>query len=166
MNSKYDNTSCSSGLIQSTAYQPNLFIAKGAVKVTSLTVASDFGKRHDNVLQAIKNLPIPEEFRLLNFQETSYLDSQSKEQPLVEMTRDGFTLLTMGFSGEKAVRWKIAYIHAFNLMEAKLNYQGALIRELLLSNRKWRKILRYRQLKLSQREIGKLLDRFIYVNKS
>lgn len=33
------------------------------------------------------------------------------------MTRDGFTLLVMGFTGQKALEWKLQYINAFNRME-------------------------------------------------
>jgi Rha family phage regulatory protein len=63
-------------------------------------VTEVFGKRHDNVLQNVRNLDCSEEFRLLNFQESSYLDEQGKARPMVEMTRDGFTLLVMGYWGE------------------------------------------------------------------
>ena len=37
-----------------------------------------------------------------------------------EMTRDGFTLLAMGFTGDEALEWKIKYLEAFNTMETKL----------------------------------------------
>lgn len=37
------------------------------------------------------------------------------------MNRDGFSLLAMGFTGEKALQFKIAYIVAFNQMEKQLN---------------------------------------------
>ena len=39
------------------------------------------------------------------------------------MNRDGFTLLAMGFSGEKALEFKVKYINAFNKMEAELKSQ-------------------------------------------
>ena len=39
---------------------------------------------------------------------------------MVEMTRDGFTLLAMGFTGKAAMAWKVRFIEAFNLMEAEL----------------------------------------------
>jgi Rha family phage regulatory protein len=84
---------------------------------TSVDLARNFGKRHDNVIRDIVNLTIPDEFRLLNFEESSYLNEQGKGQSMYEMTRDGFTLLAMGFTGKKAMRWKIKYIAAFNVME-------------------------------------------------
>lgn len=36
------------------------------------------------------------------------------------MTRDGFSLLVMGFTGQKALEWKLRYIEAFNEMENSL----------------------------------------------
>lgn len=82
-------------------------------------------KRHDNVLQDIRNLECSDEFRLLNFQESSYVNSQNKKQPMYYVTRDGFTLLAMGYTGEKAMKFKEAYIKQFNAMERTL--QGKLI---------------------------------------
>ena len=76
-----------------------------------------FEKRHDNVLRDIKEFIVDESFGLLNFEEFSYINSQNKEQPEYLMTRDGFTLLAMGFTGAKAMQWKIKYAEAFNTME-------------------------------------------------
>ena len=36
------------------------------------------------------------------------------------MDRDGFSLLVMGFTGKKALEWKLKYIDAFNQMEETL----------------------------------------------
>ena len=82
--------------------------------VSSVQVAENFGKRHDDVLKKIRQLDIPEDFRLLNFEESSYVNQQGKEQPMYLMTRDGFTLLVMGFTGPRAVKWKIWLIEGFN----------------------------------------------------
>jgi Rha family phage regulatory protein len=93
---------------------------------TSDVIASHFGKRHDNVINAIRqtiNL-CPAEFGLLNFKESSYTNAQGKEQPAYELTRDAFMLVAMSFSGERALQFKIAYIDAFNRMEAALHQQG------------------------------------------
>lgn len=93
-------------------------VAKNNVpKVSSRRVAVYFGKRHDNVLRDIQNLDCSEEFRLLNFEESSYKNEQNKKQPEVLMTRDGFIFLTMGYRGKKAAKIKEAYIQAFNRME-------------------------------------------------
>jgi len=96
----------------------------GEFYVTSLQVAEHFEKRHDNVLRDIANLEVPERFRLLNFEETSRKDSQGVKRKAVLLTRDGFTLLAMGFTGQKAMDWKIKYIEAFNAMERELTRIG------------------------------------------
>ena len=86
--------------------------------VTSLDVAETFGKRHDHVLRDIKELGCSDEFRFPNFGETYYLDTQGRKQRMVVMTRDGFTLLVMGYTGELAMKFKEAYIRQFNAMES------------------------------------------------
>lgn len=143
---------------------PIITVVEGIPRTTSLNVAAVFSKRHDSVLRTIKNIECSEEFRLRNFVETSYLDSQGKVQPLYEITRDGFSFLGMGFTGKKAALWKEAYITAFNQMEAALYQQSIayttveeLIRALLSARPQWKSILHYRQLGLSQREIALLL---------
>jgi Rha family phage regulatory protein len=86
----------------------------------SLNVAAVFGKAHKNVLQVIGTLEIPGETHRLFFQPISYKDSYGRDQDAYNLTRDGFTLLVMGFTGAKAMRFKIAYIEAFNRMEEEL----------------------------------------------
>lgn len=99
---------------------PIVAIIGNHVATTSLSVAACFDKRHDNVMRDIKNLEVPEEFGRLNFEESNYLNEQGKAQPMYEITRDGFTLLAFGFHGPKAMRFKLAYIDAFNRMETEL----------------------------------------------
>lgn len=84
---------------------------------TSLDVAETFGKRHDHVLRDIRELGCSDEFRLSNFGESDYVNTQGKKQPMFVMNRDGFTLLVMGYTGEKAMRFKETYIKQFNAME-------------------------------------------------
>jgi len=96
----------------------------GQPMTTSLDVAEHFGKRHDNVMKAIRALEIPAELHALNFEEMSHHVSigngATREEKAFRMTRDGFTLLCMGFTGKEAMRWKVAYITAFNQMEQAL----------------------------------------------
>ena len=89
----------------------------GKAVTTSLKIAQVFGKRHKNVLKAIRELECPKEFSWLNFEPAEYTDAQGKHQPMFFVTRDGFTLLAMGFTGKAAMQFKIAYIEAFNAME-------------------------------------------------
>lgn len=92
------------------------------MRTTSRVVAEKFGKLHKNVLQSIENTvaDLPEDFARLNFQPSSYLDSTGRTLPQYQLTRDGFTLITMGFTGRAAMEWKIRFIEAFNAMEAEL----------------------------------------------
>lgn len=89
------------------------------VFTNSLQVAEVFGKRHDNVMQIIKALP-KDNFNALNFKAVNYKDAKGELRPCYNLTRDGFCLLVMSFTGEKAYKFKIAYIDAFNKMEAIL----------------------------------------------
>ncbi|WP_457571838.1 Rha family transcriptional regulator, partial [Desulfovulcanus sp.] len=105
--------------------QVEVQLVDGRPMVSSLKVAGHFGKQHKDVLKAIKNLEIPEEFRERNFAPSEYEVEtgigQSRKYPMYLMTRDGFTLLAMGFTGKKAMEWKIRYIEAFNAMEKRLS---------------------------------------------
>ncbi|EJQ4634052.1 Rha family transcriptional regulator [Campylobacter jejuni] len=97
----------------------NLKIVDNKIFTDSLFIAGVFEKNHRDVLKNIKNL-CDDEFKTLNFKESFYLNSQNKKQPCYNLTRDGFSLLVMGFTGEKAYKWKIEFIKAFNEMEKRL----------------------------------------------
>ena len=87
---------------------------------TSLDIAETFGKEHKRVLQDIRELECSEDFRRHNFVQSSYVNSQNKKQPMYYVTRDGFTLLAMGYTSEKAMKFKEGYIRQFNAMEKLL----------------------------------------------
>ena len=84
---------------------------------TSLKVAESFERSHDNVLKAIYRL----EKDVVNFNEMfsegTEPDSYGRDRRTYFMNRDGFTLLAMGFTGKKALDFKLKYIEAFNNME-------------------------------------------------
>ena len=86
---------------------------------TSLDIAAVFEKRHDNIIAQIKALP-QDDFTHLNFKASNYKDSTGRILPCYNLTRDGFSLLVMGFTGEKAYKWKIEFIKALNEMEKRL----------------------------------------------
>ncbi|WP_432675137.1 Rha family transcriptional regulator [Pseudomonas aeruginosa] len=121
----------SSKTVSNTKGQPStevsVEIIGGKPTTTSLDVAKHFRKRHDNVLRDIKNLECPEDFALLNFEECSRTGANNRPEPYVRMTRDGFTLLCMGFTGKEAMHWKVAYINAFNKMEQVLIEQPEIL---------------------------------------
>lgn len=85
---------------------------------TSIMVAEVFEREHKSVLEAIRNLTA-EKSAAKFFTEKTY-KNRGKEYPMFEMDRDGFSLLVMGFNGEKALHWKLKYIEAFNKMEEEL----------------------------------------------
>ena len=106
--------------------QPEVIDVKGKAMATSKAVANFFGKRHDNVLQAVEDLDCSPEFSALNFQVAKYRNEQGKMRPMYRMTRNGFTFLVMGFRGKKAATYKEAYIAQFNEMEHWIKARHAL----------------------------------------
>lgn len=104
-------------------------ISKGkeVTVVTSLDVAETFGKEHRHVLEDVRricdSLSTAEISAL--FYESDYVATNGKKNPMYLMNRDGFTLLVMGYTGEKAMKFKLAYINQFNQMEELL--KGKLI---------------------------------------
>lgn len=107
----------------------NLVIMKNRQAVTtSLQVAETFGKRHDHVMRDIEELIAQSGSPELGnemFAKGSY-DNRGKSYPMVYMNRDGFTLLAMGFTGTDAMKFKLAYIKAFNSMQSQLEQRPAL----------------------------------------
>lgn len=102
----------------------NIINQNGNLVVSSREVAINFDKRHDHVIrdieELIKDMGSPQNWGHL-FIETEYQHEQNKQMyKEYLLTRDGFSLLVMGFTGKKALRWKLKYIEAFNKMEAEL----------------------------------------------
>jgi len=117
-------------LTHASAFNPIVTVEDGHPVTTSLEVARIFGKSHDDVLRRVRNLlaELPSE-RARNFAET-FIDVQGpngsvRQSPFYRLTRDGFTVLAMGFTGKKALAFKLAYIDAFNRMEAQLRRPAA-----------------------------------------
>jgi len=90
---------------------------------TSLKIAEYFGKLHKDILRKIETLETSQDFTERNFTPSSYIDNSGKSNPMYQITKDGFTLLTMGFTGAKALKFKVDYINAFNKMEQILKNQ-------------------------------------------
>lgn len=151
---------------------------------TSLKIAERFGMEHKNVLRKIQALEIPADFTRLNFKLSEYIDSTGRKCKQYTITRDGFTLLAMGFTGKKAMKFKIDFINAFRAMEAELMNRKPTFTEALLGSRElkkenqaqreliaemsaellkcrplWRRVLKYKRLGLSTAEVCKLVGR-------
>ena len=98
-----------------------VYEVNGVETTNSKNVADVFGKDHRHVLRDIDKLDCSNDFRESNFGLSSYISKQNKELPCVEMTRDGFAFLCMGYTGKKAAQFKEAYISEFNSMANTLN---------------------------------------------
>lgn len=98
----------------------NLVVLRDRQAVTdSLKVAESFDKKHKHVLETARNLAAENSATKKMFVESTYVN-RGKEYPMIYMNRDGFTLLAMGFTGKKALDFKLKYIQAFNEMEKRI----------------------------------------------
>lgn len=98
-------------------------VFKNDAVTTSLRVAEVFEKRHKHVLRSIENLVVDQPKNGLVemlFSKSTYTDEKGERRPMYFLNRDGFSLLVMGFTGKKALEWKLKYIRAFNEMEKLL----------------------------------------------
>jgi Rha family phage regulatory protein len=101
-------------------------INNGQVVVSSRQIAENFEKRHDSILRDIENLAkniTPQNCGML-FIQSEYKNEDNRMFKEYLLTRDGFSLLVMGFTGQKALEWKLKYIEAFNKMEKMLTTQS------------------------------------------
>ncbi|APT60042.1 hypothetical protein RGI145_19395 [Roseomonas gilardii] len=105
------------------AMQPVVFVRNGEVRTSTRDIAAFFGKNHRDVMRAVDNLLKQEpSLAMRSFAQGVYTLPETGDQQhrCFDVTRDGFVLLAMGFTGAKALHWKLTYIEAFNLMEAEL----------------------------------------------
>jgi Rha family phage regulatory protein len=97
-----------------------LHVVSGVPVVNSRDIAEMFEKQHSHVLRDIDGLVSLAPEAASNFGLSEYRDSSGRSLRCFDMTRDGFTLLAMGFTGPKALQFKLRLIQAFNAMEAAL----------------------------------------------
>jgi Rha family phage regulatory protein len=148
-----------------------LVILKSRQVVTaSTTVAESFEKEHKNVLRDISNLKKD----VLNFEQMFHEgvepDSYGRSRKVFYMNRDGFTLLAMGFTGKKAMKFKLKYIAAFNKMEAKLselNQPSYMLDDPIARAERWiAEQKEIKQLKIENKENKRKADYFDRIMKS
>lgn len=141
---------------------PIVTATQNHIFTTSLVVAEKFDKKHKNVLRDIEaiiaNCP-DDSFGRLNFEPSAYQNQQNKTQPMYNISKDGFALLAMGFTGHPAFLWKIAFINAFNRMDAQLNQllvteHHAMLADLYAKHPQWRQTRDLRQAGLSTAQIA------------
>lgn len=92
-------------------------VRDGIPMVSSLQVAEKFGKRHNDVLRAVRSIEMSEEFTARNFAQSDYRDNSGKSNPMYWMTRDGFWALAMTFTGKEAAKLREGIISALNRAE-------------------------------------------------
>jgi phage regulatory protein, rha family len=117
-----------SALIPINNINVNFEVVNDEVFATSLQIAEVFEKNHKNILRIIEKLP-QDDFSKANFKiqkRTDLFGAATRSERYYNLTRDGFSLLVMGFTGERAYQWKIEFIKAFNMMEAELRRQGVI----------------------------------------
>lgn len=107
---------------------PDHFVTSldGQLITSSLLVAEAFHKEHKDVLRKIESLDIAENFSSAHFYahvQKIKAGAVTRDSKVYRMTKDGFMLLVMGFTGKRAMDIKIAYINAFNRMAAQLAQQ-------------------------------------------
>lgn len=109
-------------IVEVTAALPALAVIEGKVMVSSLELSLTFGKRHGDVIRVIEEVRsgCVDGFGERNFASAEYQDGQNKARKVYCMTRDGFSLIAMGLTGNAALKFKQAYINEFNRMEAEL----------------------------------------------
>ena len=90
--------------------------------VTSIQVAEHFGKEHFHVMRDIKNTvdKCSESFNASNFGLVEYTDAKGEKRPMYVLSKDGFMMVTMGYTTPEAMRIKEFYISRFNEMEQEL----------------------------------------------
>lgn len=97
---------------------------KGVPVVSSRKVARVFEREHRDVLESIRNAAKTTENFAADFSATNFIQSEYKlrgrKYPEYLLTKDGFTYTVMGFTGEKAAMFKVAYINRFNEMQEQL----------------------------------------------
>ncbi|KYG92034.1 hypothetical protein A0U40_03590 [[Bacillus] sp. KCTC 13219] len=101
-------------LQQLLSQQEIVYVEKGAAFTNSRIVSEVFQKGHDKVLRDIRGLKCSAAFKAANFGECHYNNAQGRQMPMYTLTFDGFAMLAMGYTGEKAMQFKELYIAAFN----------------------------------------------------
>lgn len=98
-------------------------VENNQIVTDSRSVAEHFGKEHAKVIRSIEGIisETPKVASQKMFYKTTYkVEGNNKSYKMYLMNRNGFSLLVMGFTGARAMEWKLRYIDAFNEMETQL----------------------------------------------
>lgn len=143
-------------------------LENGQPITTSTQIAEIFDKEHKNIIRSINQLmaQLDQSFNALNFEPVKYFDAKGEERTYYNLTRDAFTLLAMGFTGAKALQFKLAFLNAFNQLERQVIHQqttlvhlNTQLKDKLMSQHlRYRQMYRYLQKELSQEEIARCMQ--------
>lgn len=108
--------------------KPRVLLVNGLALTTSLAVAEHFDKRHDHVVHGIRKLIADGQGKELlskHIFEDNYVDDKGRTYPSFRLTEQGFSLVAMRFTGDKAFKWQLAYVEAFTAMKAYITDKAA-----------------------------------------
>ena len=141
----------------------DLIKKEGKILANSREIAKNFNKEHKNVVRAIENLTA-QNCTVKNMFIKDIFIHKGNEYKMYWMNRDGFSLLVMGFTGEKALEWKLKYIEAFNKMEETLkqiNVPSYQIEDKIARAKQWIVEEKERQqLKLENKQLKDEIDEY------
>ncbi|HDR7490680.1 MULTISPECIES: ORF6C domain-containing protein [Bacillus] len=105
-----------------------VFESNGKIVTDSLTIASMFGKEHNNVLKDVRKQIdyAGQEFGQVNFHQSTYINTQNKRMPKYDLTEEAFTLVAMSYNTKEAVQMKIKFIEEFKRMKQHIQNQQQL----------------------------------------
>ncbi|EOP80901.1 rha family phage regulatory protein [Bacillus cereus HuB4-4] len=105
-----------------------VFESNGEIVTDSLTIASMFGKEHNNVLKDVRKQIdyAGQEFGQVNFHQSTYINTQNKRMPKYDLTEEAFTLVAMSYNTKEAVQMKIKFIEEFKRMKQHIQNQQQL----------------------------------------
>lgn len=109
-------------VVQEFDFSKMVMAIQGKAFTTSQKIADYFGKSHKNVLRKIRQTinECPDDFARLNYEPADFIDKNGETQPMYKLTKDGYMLVVMGFTGAAAMLIKVKYIQAFNWMVGQL----------------------------------------------
>ncbi|MED3466403.1 MULTISPECIES: Rha family transcriptional regulator [Bacillus] len=105
-----------------------VFESNGKIVTDSLTIASMFGKEHNNVLKDVRKQIdyAGQEFGQVNFHQSTYINTQNKRMPKYDLTEEAFALVAMSYNTKEAVQMKIRFIEEFKRMKQHIQNQQQL----------------------------------------
>lgn len=139
-------------------------LCNGQPVVSTQVIATEFGRRHDNVMQNIRSLIESGHLGALDFKETSYVDRSNRSKPCFELTERGFLIAMPFIGGEKARDGQVKLVDSFISFRNKLSEKEA--SRVLRDNLAFEYKPMTDALKLSREQTGKSIERHHFSNEA